>query len=96
MKPMLRAIHIYLDKKRIKKHFSYNSKPYLLIRQFMVENGFEPQGYSGFQSKELLNDNEVEGLIEELKAKFGWLEDCVEEVMLLNLENEIDLKEYFV
>ena len=64
-----KAINFDLSTNELKKHFKDTREPYIKIKTFMLENGFEHRQYSGYASKELMDDKAISLLAEILNEE---------------------------
>lgn len=53
-----KALNFDLSTNELKKHFNSTAEAYSQIKIFMIENGFEHRQYSGYISKEPMNERE--------------------------------------
>ena len=74
-----KAINFDLSTKSLEKYFKDTREPYSLIKEFMLENGFEHRQYSGYTSKESIDERRVTRIVNKLTKKFAWLGECVKE-----------------
>lgn len=83
-----------LSTEELKKHFpNGTAKPYELIKQFLTSKGFEHRQYSGYISKEPLDDIQVSLIVDELSAKFIWIDNCIQEFDISNAPKRTSYKE---
>lgn len=83
-----------LDTKKLLKHFpNGTSKPYELIKKFLELKGFEHRQYSGYVSKEPLEEYQVDSIAQELGKNFTWLKDCIQKFDISNAVENMSLKE---
>ena len=59
----------------------------------MLENGFEHRQYSGYTSKEPINERRVIRIVNKLTKKFTWLGECVKEFDITEIGEQYSLKE---
>ncbi|EAH9594056.1 virulence-associated protein VapD [Campylobacter coli] len=89
-----KAINFDLSTKSLEKYFKDTREPYSLIKNFMLENGFEHRQYSGYTSKEPINERRVIRIVNKLTKKFTWLGECVKEFDITEIgEEQYSLKE---
>ncbi|EDO6742891.1 virulence-associated protein VapD [Campylobacter coli] len=89
-----KAINFDLSTKSLEKYFKDTREPYSLIKKFMLENGFEHRQYSGYTSKEPINERRVIRIVNKLTKKFTWLGECVKEFDITEIgEEQYSLKE---
>ena len=55
-----KAINFDLSTNELKKHFKDTRESYIKIKTFMLENGFEHRQYSGYASKEPMDDIQID------------------------------------
>lgn len=51
-----KAINFDLSTNELKKYFSNTAEAYNQIKSFMLNNGFDHRQYSGYASKEVMDD----------------------------------------
>ena len=73
-----KAINFDLSTNELKKHFNNTAEAYSQIKDFMLENGFTHRQYSGYASKEVIDEDDIVVLIKSLADKFTWLSTCVQ------------------
>ncbi|ENT9763021.1 VapD family protein [Campylobacter coli] len=89
-----KAINFDLSTKSLEKYFKDTREPYSLIKKFMLENGFEHRQYSGYTSKEPIDERRVARIVTKLAKKFTWLGECVKEFDITEIgEEQYSLKE---
>ncbi|EAK1117656.1 MULTISPECIES: virulence-associated protein VapD [Campylobacter] len=88
-----KAINFDLSIKSLEKYFKDTREPYSLIKNFMLENGFEHRQYSGYTSKEPINERRVIRIVNKLTKKFTWLGECVKEFDITEIGEQYSLKE---
>ncbi|EAH7142152.1 vapd [Campylobacter coli] len=88
-----KAINFDLSTKSLEKYFKDTREPYSLIKKFMLENGFEHRQYSGYTSKEPINERRVIRIVNKLTKKFTWLGECVKEFDITEIGEQYSLKE---
>ncbi|EDP5093255.1 TPA: vapd [Campylobacter jejuni] len=88
-----KAINFDLSIKSLEKYFKDTREPYSLIKKFMLENGFEHRQYSGYTSKEPINERRVIRIVNKLTKKFTWLGECVKEFDITEIGEQYSLKE---
>ncbi|EIT5155719.1 vapd [Campylobacter coli] len=88
-----KAINFDLSTKSLEKYFKDTREPYSLIKNFMLENGFEHRQYSGYTSKEPINERRVIRIVNKLTKKFTWLGECVKEFDIAEIGEQYSLKE---
>ncbi|WP_349686558.1 virulence-associated protein VapD [Campylobacter coli] len=88
-----KAINFDLSTKSLEKYFKDTREPYSLIKNFMLENGFEHRQYSGYTSKEPINERRVIRIVNKLTKKFTWLGECVKEFDITEIGEQYSLKE---
>lgn len=93
----IKCVNFDLSTEQLLKHFpNGTAKPYELLKQFFLDKGFEHRQYSGYISKELLDETEISLIIEELGAKFTWLKDCMQEFDVSNAPERVSVKEQII
>lgn len=88
-----KAINFDLSTNELKKHFKNTAEAYNQIKDFMLQNGFEHRQYSGYVSKEPLEDYEITNLVVKLKNKFSWLYPCTQRFDVTDIGEQHDLKD---
>lgn len=88
-----KAINFDLSTKSLEKYFKDTREPYSLIKGFMLENGFEHRQYSGYTSKEPIDERQITRIVSKLTKKFTWLGDCVKEFDITEIGEQYSLKE---
>lgn len=88
-----KAINFDLSTNELKKHFKNTAEAYNQIKDFMLQNGFEHRQYSGYVSKEPLEDYEITNLVVKLKNKFSWLYPCAQKFDVTDIGEQHDLKD---
>lgn len=88
-----KAVNFDLSTKSLEKYFKDTREPYSLIKKFMLENGFEHRQYSGYTSKEPINERRVIRIVNKLTKKFTWLGECVKEFDITEIGEQYSLKE---
>ena len=93
----IKCVNFDLSTEKLLKHFpNGTAKPYELIKQFFLDKGFEHRQYSGYISKELLDETGISLIIEELGKKFTWLKDCMQEFDVSNAPEKMSVKEQII
>ncbi|MGX3044692.1 VapD family protein [Helicobacter sp. T3_23-1056] len=85
-----------LDTKQLKDIFPDTRLPYSMIKKFFEDNGFEHRQYSGYISKELLDNFDIIAIMKELGKKFTWLRNCIQEFDVSNVINEVSVKDQII
>lgn len=88
-----KAINFDLSTNELKKHFKNTAEAYNQIKDFMLQNGFEHRQYSGYVSKEPLEDYEITNLVVKLKNKLTWLYSCTQRFDVTDIGEQHDLKD---
>ncbi|MCR6580371.1 VapD family protein [Campylobacter insulaenigrae] len=88
-----KAINFDLSTDALKKYFDDTRKPYGLIKDFMLENGFEHRQYSGYASKEPISNEDVFSIVLRISRQFTWLGECVKEFDITEIGEQYSLKE---
>ena len=86
-----KAINFDLSTNELKKHFNNTAEAYNKIKEFMLQNGFEHRQYSGYMSKEVIDDDRVSVLITRLSRQFSWLSNCVQKFDVTDIGEQYDL-----
>ena len=86
-----KAINFDLSTNELKKHFNNTTEAYNKIKEFMLQNGFEHRQYSGYMSKEVIDDDRVSVLITRLSRQFSWLSNCVQKFDVTDIGEQYDL-----
>ena len=90
-----KAINFDLSTNELKKHFKDTREPYIKIKTFMLENGFEHRQYSGYASKEPMDDKAISLLAEKLNEEFSWLSSCIQEFDVTDIGEQYSLNHIF-
>ena len=61
----------------------------------MLENGFTHRQYSGYASKEVIDEDDIVVLIKSLADKFTWLSTCVQNFDVTDIGEQHDLTHLF-
>lgn len=86
----IKCVNFDLSTAELKKHFGNNTaKACEQIAKFFYSKDFDKQQYSGYISKQPLNDTAVILLMEELGAKFTWLKDCIQQFDVSNAPDNL-------
>lgn len=86
-----KAINFDLSTNELKKRFNNTAEAYSKIKEFMLQNGFEHRQYSGYVSKELMEDDDIALLIRSLSRQFSWLSNCVQKFDVTDIGEQYDL-----
>ncbi len=78
-----KAINFDLSTKSLEKYFKDTREPYSLIKKFMLENGFEHRQYSGYTSKEPINERRVIRIVNKLTKNLLGLANVLKSLILL-------------
>ena len=93
----IKCINFDLDTKQLLKIFPNGTRePYALIKKFFEDRGFEHRQYSGYISKELLNNYDITAIVRELGQNFTWLKNCIQEFDVSNVINEVSVKDQII
>ena len=93
----IKCINFDLDTKQLLKIFPNSTRePYALIKKFFEDRGFEHRQYSGYISKELLNNYDITAIMGELGQNFTWLKNCIQEFDVSNVINEVSVKDQII
>ena len=90
-----KAINFDLSTNELNKHFKDTREPYNLIKDFMLENGFEHRQYSGYMSKEAMDEFDIELLIKRMSKQYSWLYSCVQRFDVTDIGEQYDLTHLF-
>lgn len=90
-----KAINFDLSTNELKKRFKNTIEAYNQIKYFMLQNGFEHRQYSGYVSKEPMEDDDITVLTETLNEKFTWLKDCIQEFDVTDIGEQYSLNYIF-
>ena len=88
-----KAINFDLSTEELKKHFEDTRKPYGLIKDFMLENGFEHRQYSGYASKEPISNEDVFSIVLKISRKFTWIGSSKLELDITEIGEQYSLKD---
>ncbi|ECO8755241.1 vapd, partial [Campylobacter coli] len=77
----------------LKKHFEDTRKPYGLIKDFMLKNGFEHRQYSGYASKEPISNEDIFSIVLKISSKFTWIGSCIKEFDITEIGEQYSLKD---
>lgn len=88
-----KVINFDLSTKSLEKYFKDTREPYSLIKKFMLENGFEHRQYSGYTSKEPIDERRVARIVTKLAKKFTWFGECVKEFDITEIGEQYSLKD---
>ncbi|BDB65773.1 hypothetical protein T36_2252 (plasmid) [Helicobacter cinaedi] len=86
-----KALNFDLSTNELKKHFNSTAEAYSQIKTFMIENGFEHRQYSGYVSKEPMNEREITKLVRKLNKQLSWLSACVLNFDVTDIGEQHDL-----
>ncbi|BAM12544.1 virulence associated protein D [Helicobacter cinaedi PAGU611] len=86
-----KALNFDLSTNELKKHFNSTAEAYSQIKIFMIENGFEHRQYSGYISKEPMNEREITKLVRKLNKQLSWLSTCVLNFDVTDIGEQHDL-----
>lgn len=90
----IKCVNFDLSTEELKKHFpNGTAKAYEQIAKFFFSKDFDKQQYSGYISKQPLNDTTILLIMEELGAKFTWLKDCIQKFDVSNAPNNLSYAE---
>lgn len=88
-----KAINFDLSTNELKKHFKNTAEAYNQIKDFMLQNGFEHRQYSGYASKEVMEDDDITLLVLNITNKFSWLYPCTQKFDVTDIGEQHDLKD---
>lgn len=86
-----KALNFDLSTNELKKHFNSTAEAYSQIKTFMIKNGFEHRQYSGYVSKETMDEDDIVVLTKRLADKFSWLSTCVLNFDVTDIGEQHDL-----
>ncbi|MCM1333741.1 MAG: hypothetical protein NC084_07160 [Bacteroides sp.] len=91
--PCRKAVNFDLGTNALKEHYPGDNyrDAYSDIKKFMERHGFEHRQYSGYNSKEPMEDIAVSRLIAKLSNEFSWLKECVQKIDSTNIGEQHDL-----
>lgn len=78
-----KVINFDLSTKSLEKYFKDTREPYSLIKKFMLENGFEHRQYSGYTSKEPIDERRVARIVTKLAKNLLGLANVLKNLILL-------------
>lgn len=88
-----KAINFDLSTADLKKYFKNTADAYSQIKNFMLQNGFEHRQYSGYVSKEAMEDDDVALIAFNLTRQFRWLSTCTKKFDVTDIGEQHDLKD---
>lgn len=88
----IKCIHFDFLIDEIREHFSNDSTPYTLIQNFLENNGFEHNQYSGYISKKPLTRAQSYAVLRKIAKKFTWIDDCVRKFAITNAPDEMEVQ----
>lgn len=86
-----KAINFDLSTADLKKYFKNTAEAYNQIKNFMLQNGFEHRQYSGYISKEAMEDDDVALIAFNLTRQFRWLSPCTQKFDVTDIGDQHDL-----
>lgn len=93
-KKHIKYINFDLDTEKLLEHFpNGTSKPYAMLKSFLELKGFEHRQYSGYISKEPIDEYQVDFIAQELGKNFTWLKNCIQKFDISNVPENISIKE---
>lgn len=93
----IKCINFDLDTKQLLKIFPNGTRePYALIKKFFEDRGFEHRQYSGYISKEALEEYDITAIMEELGQNFTWLNNSIQKFDVSNAPITIDMSETII
>ena len=96
-KKYIKYINFDLDTNQLRDIFPDSTRlPYSMIRKFFEDRGFIHRQYSGYISKEPLDNFGIFMIMEELGQKFTWLKNCIQEFDVSNVINEVSVKDQII
>lgn len=87
-----KAINFDLSTNALEQYFTNTAEAYNKIKQFMLKNGFEHRQYSGYVSKEPMEDDDIALLALNLTNKFSWLYPCTQKFDVTDIGEQHDLR----
>lgn len=91
-----KAINFDLSTAKLKKYFKNTSEAYRQIKSFMLKNGFEHRQYSGYVSKEKLDDYKIINISKKISIKFHWIHSCTNKFDVTDIGEQHDLKDALI
>ena len=88
-----KAINFDLSTADLKKYFKNTAEAYNQIKNFMLQNSFEHRQYSGYVSKEAMEDDDVALIAFNLTRQFRWLSPCTQKFDVTDIGEQHDLKD---
>lgn len=88
-----KAINFDLSTNELKKHFKNTAEAYNQIKDFMLQNGFEHRQYSGYVSKDIMEDDDITLLVLNITNKLTWLYPCTQRFDVTDIGEQHDLKD---
>lgn len=88
-----KAINFDLSTADLKKYFKNTAEAYNQIKTFMLQNGFEHRQYSGYVSKEAMEDDDVALIAFTLTRQFRWLSPCTQKFDVTDIGEQHDLRD---
>ena len=92
----IKYINFDLDTNQLKDIFPDTRLPYSMIKKFFEDRGFTHRQYSGYISKEPLEEYDITKITKELGKKFTWLKNCIQEFDVSNVINEVSVKDQII
>ena len=86
-----KAINFDLSTADLKKYFKNTAEAYNQIKNFMLQNGFEHRQYSGYVSKEAMEDDDVALIAFNFTRQFRWLSHCTQKFDVTDIGDQHDL-----
>lgn len=86
-----KALNFDLSTNEVKKHFKHTAEAYNQIKDFMLDHGFEHRQYSGYVSKEMLDDDDITILTFKLSSQCPWLSSYVQKFDVTDIGEQYDL-----
>lgn len=91
-----KAINFDLSTNELKKYFKNTAEAYNQIKDFMLQNGFEHRQYSGYVSKEVMEDDDITLLVLNITNKLTWLYPCTQKFDVTDIGEQHDLKDILI
>lgn len=88
-----KAINFDLSTNELRAHFKNTAEAYNQIKDFMLQNGFEHRQYSGYASKEVMEDDDITLLVLNITNKLTWLYSCTQKFDVTDIGEQHDLKD---
>ena len=96
-KPLYKALYFDLRIEKLTEYYSQSHPKgaYSRIKEFLLKNDFSHEQYSGYHSNKPLTDLIIIDLIDNMKAKLPWLEECVSKFEVTNISENYNVLNLF-